>query len=239
MSRNHGFAALRVITTLRVLPLFLTLFLNVSAVPLNNADVLKMNSAGLGADVIIASIRGSAEKSFDTGTDALIALKTAKIPDAVISEMLGSKGAIPAAPASGVQFVSNGKAAIGSMLPRPTYTLSGTAFLALPGVPVSQYAWFDGVNSNTVVGADVTITISGTDSTPKIARFQSKKGKRYLTENNSFVIKSDQIVATASIIRNSTGSWTVSFPAGIAAGDYAIVVDLAGYPAAAYDFLVR
>ena len=138
-----------------ILPVLLTFYLNASAVPLNNADVLKMNSAGLGADVIIASIRSSTEKSFDTGTDALIALKTAKIPDAVISEMLGSKGAIPAASASGVQFVSNGKAAIGSLLPRPTYTLSGTAFLALPGVPVSQYAWFDGVNSKTVVGADV------------------------------------------------------------------------------------
>jgi hypothetical protein len=220
------------------LVLLLTLCLNVSAVPLNNADVLKMNSAGLGADVIIASIRGSNEKAFDAGPDALVALKTGMVPDSVIAEMFKPKAPLPAAPAAGVQFVTGGKAVIGSTLPRPTYTLGGTAFLALPGVPVAQYAWFEGAVSNTVVGSDVSITIAGTDSTPRVVRFLSKKGKRYLTENSSFVIKADQIIATAAVARDNAGLWTISFPAGLAVGNYAVVVEMNGNPAATYDFSV-
>ena len=54
---------------------------------LDNAAVVRMVSAGLGADIITLKIERS-ECAFDTSTDALIALKGAQVPDAVIRAML-------------------------------------------------------------------------------------------------------------------------------------------------------
>jgi hypothetical protein len=55
--------------------------------PLTNADVVKLVKAGLSAETIEAKIAGSAT-SFDTSTDALVALAEAGVPDRVIQVML-------------------------------------------------------------------------------------------------------------------------------------------------------
>jgi hypothetical protein len=72
------------------------------AKPMTNADVIKMASAGLPAEVISSSIRQATGHSFDLSVDGLIALKTKKIPDAVIATMqqfaAGSAPASAAAP---------------------------------------------------------------------------------------------------------------------------------------------
>ena len=54
---------------------------------LDNAAVVRMVSAGLGADVIVLKIERS-QGAFDTSADGLIALKDAHVPDAVIKAML-------------------------------------------------------------------------------------------------------------------------------------------------------
>jgi hypothetical protein len=64
---------------------------------LTNQSVINMVKAGLSEGVIIAKIRAS-ERKFDTSTDALLKLKTEKVPDKVIEAMLG--GGAPAAPAA-------------------------------------------------------------------------------------------------------------------------------------------
>jgi hypothetical protein len=54
---------------------------------MSNADILKMASAGLGPDVIVGAIRQATAHNFDLSIDSLIALKTAKVPDAVVAAM--------------------------------------------------------------------------------------------------------------------------------------------------------
>jgi hypothetical protein len=54
---------------------------------LDNAAVVRMVGAGLGADVIVLKIERS-QGAFDTSADGLIALKGAHVPDPVIRAML-------------------------------------------------------------------------------------------------------------------------------------------------------
>ena len=66
-----------------------------------NADVLEMVRGGLSASVVVQSIRSSPSVIFDTSPRALIDLKAAGVPDAVVSAMLARTGqAPPAAPAT-------------------------------------------------------------------------------------------------------------------------------------------
>ena len=73
---------------------------------LNNDGVVKMIKAGLSDDVVAAAV-SSSPGTFDTSTEALVALKSAGVSDKVVAAIV-SKGAAPAAPA----------AASGSSLPR-------------------------------------------------------------------------------------------------------------------------
>jgi hypothetical protein len=54
---------------------------------MGNADVLKMATAGLAADVIVGAIRQAPSHNFDLSIDGLIALKRANVPDAVVAAM--------------------------------------------------------------------------------------------------------------------------------------------------------
>ena len=54
---------------------------------MTNADVIKMASAGLSADVIVSAIHGASSHNFDLSIDSLIALKQAKVPDPAIAAM--------------------------------------------------------------------------------------------------------------------------------------------------------
>jgi hypothetical protein len=71
---------------LTILVFLLAISVNASEV-LNNTAVVRMVSAGLGADVIVLKIERS-DGAFDTSADDLIALKGAHVPDAVIRAML-------------------------------------------------------------------------------------------------------------------------------------------------------
>lgn len=70
-----------------------------AAETLTNDDVLALHRAGLSAEVIVQKISVTAA-AFDTGATALIALKTAGVPDAVITAMLQAKPSTPNAPHS-------------------------------------------------------------------------------------------------------------------------------------------
>ena len=54
---------------------------------LDNRAIVSMINAGLGAESVVAKIKASAG-SYDTSTNALIALKQASVPDAVIAAMV-------------------------------------------------------------------------------------------------------------------------------------------------------
>jgi hypothetical protein len=68
---------------------------------LTNESVVKMVSAGLGDDTIIAAIQKE-ECDFDVSVDGLIALKQAEVPDAVIKAMItiDEGGAVQPQPAA-------------------------------------------------------------------------------------------------------------------------------------------
>jgi hypothetical protein len=68
--------------------------------PLENGDVVKLTKLDMGEQVIIAKIRASRAVSFDTSTDALIALKEAGVAKPVIAAMIerSTAAAAPAVP---------------------------------------------------------------------------------------------------------------------------------------------
>lgn len=68
------------------------------AATLGNADVVKLVKAGLSPETIESKIAAS-ETSFDTSTDALVALANEGVPDRVIRAMIEKRGAgsLPAA----------------------------------------------------------------------------------------------------------------------------------------------
>jgi hypothetical protein len=60
---------------------------------MTNAEVLKLASAGLSADVIVNAIQQASSRSFDLSIDGLIALKKAGVPDAAVAAMQQTKSA--------------------------------------------------------------------------------------------------------------------------------------------------
>lgn len=67
---------------------------------LSNEDVLRMVSAGLGDELVVAKIREAPAVEFALGVDDLLALKAAGVSEKVVEAMLGRKGG-PAAQVSG------------------------------------------------------------------------------------------------------------------------------------------
>jgi hypothetical protein len=74
-----------------------TAFIGSAQGSITNTDVIKMAKAGLGDQVIVASIQGSARTDFDTSATALIALKQAGVSDTVLTAMVGATKGAPAA----------------------------------------------------------------------------------------------------------------------------------------------
>jgi len=65
---------------------------------LTNQDVLKMVQAGLGEQVVIATVRAAPATSFDLSPDGLIALKQGGVSDAIVTVMIDPKAVAPPAP---------------------------------------------------------------------------------------------------------------------------------------------
>ncbi len=73
------------------------MLLNCKQLPkVNNEDIIKLTSSGIAKKIILKKIALSNCK-FDTGTDALIALKNAKVDDAVINAMMDPVAGVPVA----------------------------------------------------------------------------------------------------------------------------------------------
>ncbi len=56
--------------------------------PLDNAGVIKLASAGVGDDVIVAAVKSAGEVRFDTSADGLLTLKKAGVSDRVLLAIL-------------------------------------------------------------------------------------------------------------------------------------------------------
>jgi hypothetical protein len=100
---------------------------------LTNKDVVAMVKAGLDSGTVVAKIRQSGTKGFDTSVDALIALKKAGVPKDIMDAMLTGGTAAPAAqaaPKSDVQLLSpNGAIDLESLQGDPSATYIGVGFL--------------------------------------------------------------------------------------------------------------
>lgn len=89
--------------------------LSAQSKPLANADVIRMLRAGLSEGTVAQAVSSAAAVAFDTSPDGLIALKTAGVPESVISLMItrelqaGASGAdapsaaAPSAPAAATE----------------------------------------------------------------------------------------------------------------------------------------
>jgi hypothetical protein len=74
--------------SIRILVILLTFLGTVMlAAPITNSDVVKMVTAGVDEGIIISAIQNS-EPKFDIGTDGLISLSQAKVPQAVVAAMI-------------------------------------------------------------------------------------------------------------------------------------------------------
>ena len=60
---------------------------------LTNADIIKMQSAGLSENIILASVNGQ-PAAYDTSADGLLALKKAGVSDAVVAAMISRNAAM-------------------------------------------------------------------------------------------------------------------------------------------------
>ena len=64
---------------------------------LNNDSIVRMHTSGLGDDVIVLAIQNQAG-TYNTGTDGLIALKTAGLSDKIIGAMITKTASAAPAP---------------------------------------------------------------------------------------------------------------------------------------------
>jgi len=78
---------------------------------LKNSDVISMVKAGLSQDVVITAIRQAKRRAFDLSPSGLIALKNARVPDAVIAVMQSTDKRSTAPAAKGVTGLSRERAA--------------------------------------------------------------------------------------------------------------------------------
>ncbi len=86
MRKIFVWAVPAIILTLTLLPVSLS----IAAGAMNNEDIVKLVKAGLSENLIISTIESS-ETDFDTSADALIKMKEARVPEAVIQRMILKK----------------------------------------------------------------------------------------------------------------------------------------------------
>lgn len=110
-----------------LLTTLLTLFFagRASAETLTNDDVIALHKAGLSTEVIVQKITTSTA-AFDTSATALIGLKGAGVPDAVITAMLQSP--TPSVPAA-AQAPTTPQSSSDAPLPGPHFAESGFPLL--------------------------------------------------------------------------------------------------------------
>lgn len=102
---------------------------------LSNQDIIDMAGLGLSDDVIIAKIRAAQDAKFDTSTEALKALKEAKVSDAVIRVMIDPR--VPDAPPAAAPVAP---AEDPNLPPKEVgvYWKNGSDFVLIEGQMVSQ-----------------------------------------------------------------------------------------------------
>jgi hypothetical protein len=100
------------------------------AAAMTNRDVIRLVTAKISDDVIIAKIRQSKTR-FDMSTDGLVALKQAGVSDAVIAIMLNPSASATGAPPSG----NTGTTAEASAQAHPTQSQAQSTPLATTAVP--------------------------------------------------------------------------------------------------------
>ena len=216
---------------------------------MNNADVIKMVNAGIETEIVLAAIKGDANRQYDTSADGLIALKTANVPAAVIAAMLTptTPAAAPApetAPAmaalkQGCYFERDGKLSRANALAAPLIRKSGRAeipFAGIGGVPF--YAWWQGPKAELTLSPGQKIVISGWDVRPEVARLNVKDGKRYATINKRGKLHDPEKVTSVTFARDEHDNYIATLPADLAAGEYWVFVDIQGKETPCWDFSV-
>lgn len=146
----------------RSLGLLLTIVLSVSLLSvasaqqhqaLRNDDIVKMNTAGLGDAVIIATIHSS-HCEFDTSADALIKLKTSGVSSAVLTAMAEAGSQPIAVPPNTQSSFPTGYG---------YYLFNGTEFDPLTPSPVKVVIGLQ----NNMIGANFAVDGFGEDTSPR------------------------------------------------------------------------
>src|SRR5262245_21458725 len=106
---------------------------------LTNQLVVDMVKAGLSERVVVAKIRTS-PTNFDTGTDALIALKKNGVPEKVIEAMMSPTAAASAAPAPAPPAGAPPAASVAAVPPAAMAPARPTVFHIVAGKEVELMA---------------------------------------------------------------------------------------------------
>lgn len=127
---------------------------------LTNQLVVDMLKAGLSERVVVAKIRTS-PTNFDTGTDALIALKKNGVPEKVIEAMMSPTAAAPAAPAAGAP---------------PAASVAAVPPAAMAARPTVFHI---------VAGKEVELMVSGIEIQTNRARYAGRSTEAVIAGNKS------------------------------------------------------
>ena len=114
---------------------------------LTNDSVMKMLSAGVDEEIVIAKIKSSAA-AFTMDTDSLIRLKSVNVPQAVVRAMLNWKAPGTAAPAAPAAAPAAPEPVGGSIVKEPGPALASDAPpAALPETPLTSVRAHQGANA--------------------------------------------------------------------------------------------
>jgi hypothetical protein len=127
---------------------------------LTNQLVVDMLKAGLSERVVVAKIRTS-PTNFDTGTDALIALKKNGVPEKVIEAMMSPTAAAPTAPAAGAP---------------PAASVAAVPPAAMAARPTVFHI---------VAGKEVELMVSGIEIQTNRARYAGRSTEAVIAGNKS------------------------------------------------------
>ena len=204
---------------------------------ISNQDVLKMVSAGLGEDVIIAKVREASKVNFQLSIDDLVALRKAGVSDRVVGVMLTREKAQSQNPTE-----SAGVSLRTSTITLPLRMTTGTVSSVGVGWTSNTFMNFPGLHSQVRTHDKRPVLLVTCPSPPEIGRYYLAKldpdkrrearslkigqairrmgtpGGR-LAPDSSWVLPFD-------VQEENPGTWRITLKGDLAPGEYGWYVNL-------------
>ena len=209
---------------------------------LRNQDVLKMVSAGLSDEIIIAKVREAPEVDFQLSIDDLVALRKAHVSDRVVGAMLERVKRVPKNPAHSVVTAQVGvslKTVDGAL---PLRLVTGAVSSVGFGWTSNTFMNFPGLQSRVRTHDKNPGLLVTCPSIPEVGHYflaklnpDKKRGARSLkigqairrmgTPGGRLAPDSDWVLPF-DVQEESPGTWRVTLKGGLEPGEYGWYVNL-------------